>query len=103
MMEADGAELMKENRRRRRTMEGRIGLNDWRMTKLLKEANGIRGAFGVALEDKCASFCFGQKGLPLKRRDGEWRWRDNFCFVRRKIKKLELDWEDNFGKIGGSF
>jgi hypothetical protein len=41
MMEADGAELMKDGRRRR-TVEGRFGRDVWRMEKLLREANGIR-------------------------------------------------------------
>jgi hypothetical protein len=40
MMEADGAELMKDWRRQR-TVEGRFGWNKCRMERLLKEANGI--------------------------------------------------------------
>ncbi len=39
-MEVDGAELMKDGRRRQ-TVEGRFGRDIWRMEKLLKEANGI--------------------------------------------------------------
>jgi hypothetical protein len=36
------------------------------------------------------------------RESGEKGMIRQFCCERRKIRKLELDYEDNFGKIDGS-
>ncbi len=58
MMEADGAELMKEDVRQRRTVESRIGRNEWRRGKLWKEANGIGGSFWCSSGGEERTFFF---------------------------------------------
>jgi hypothetical protein len=63
LMRKDGAELMKEGRRRRRTVGSRIRRDDCWIGKLLREANGIWGVFGAALEEKRVSFCYGQRRI----------------------------------------
>jgi hypothetical protein len=63
LMREDGAELIKEDGRRQRMVGSRIGRDDCWIGKLLREANGIRGVFGAALEEKWASFCSGQKRI----------------------------------------
>jgi hypothetical protein len=63
LMKEDGAELMKEDGRRRRTVGSRIRRVDCWIGKFLREANGIRGVFGAALEEKWVSFCSGQKKI----------------------------------------
>ncbi len=48
---------------RRLTVGSRIGRNGYWIGKLLREANGIWGVFGAALEEMRASFCSGQRRI----------------------------------------
>ncbi len=103
LMRKDGAELMKDNERWRWTMGGRIGQNGCRIGKLLKEANKIWGAFGVALEEEKRSF-FGRasRGLAPKSREWAERGRRDSFWLEEKNQEVKFRLGGYFGKISGS-
>jgi hypothetical protein len=59
MMEADGAELMKEDKRRQRTVGSRIGRNDWRFGEASEGSQRNSGSFWCGSRGGDLSFCAG--------------------------------------------
>ncbi len=93
----DGAELMKEDGRRRRTVGSRIGRDDCGIGRLLEEANGCRGTFFWGGAEKTEAWFgeareLGRSGETVLVSVRGVRW-ESFSWGGRSVRERDNFWD----------